>query len=86
MLYAYRQAGAESIVAIEQTMRMNFIKALRTEQDTLRNYLASFDAGATVHRNRVDWTATEIATVKREIASLQVTIDRVVTEQGIANG
>ena len=70
----------------ERTIWTNFVKALRAEQDCLRTYLASFEAGATVGRNGVDWTPNEMATVKREIESLQATIDRVTTERGLTDG
>ncbi len=69
----------------ERTIWVNFIKALRPEQDGLRTYLASFEAGATVSRSHVDWTSNEMAIVKREIDSLQATIDRVMAERGFTD-
>ena len=62
-----------------------FINGLRTLQEQLREYLAPFEAGsASVGRGGRDYTADEIATVRREIASLQKTIDRVIAEKGLA--
>jgi hypothetical protein len=68
----------------DPTIWAEFIKSLRAEQDELRAYLASFENGAQkVSRGGVDRTPDEVATVKREIASLQETINRVITEQGL---
>lgn len=67
-----------------QTIWRDFIQHLRVEQDELRRYLAPFEAGSMhVGQARADTTDQEMATVRREIASLQVTIDRVIAEQGL---
>jgi hypothetical protein len=80
-----KQHRSERQVA-NPTIWLDFIKALRAEQDELRGYLVPFEAGTQkVGRGGVDWTANEIATVKREIASLQDTIDRVIIEQGLSD-
>ncbi|HEV2302566.1 MAG TPA: hypothetical protein VGR91_13440 [Stellaceae bacterium] len=67
-------------------MWCDFIKALRREQDKLRAELQPYLAGSiqvldgTSHLGRDDKTITAI---KQEIASLQKTIDRVISKQGL---
>jgi ribosomal protein L29 len=63
-----------------KTVWLNFIQSLRDEQKELRQYL--FEAG-TMHVGREGGDTME--TVRREIARLQETIDRVIAEQGLEN-
>jgi hypothetical protein len=68
-----------------------FIKSLRADQDRLRAELEPYESGRSQVRTRPyggewrDITAETIATMKGEIASLQRTIDNVITEQGLSD-
>jgi hypothetical protein len=69
----------------DKTVWLDFIQGLRARQDELREYLARFE-GSTMHTGRggVDTTAQEMDSLRREIVSLQETIDRVIAEQGLS--
>ncbi len=63
-----------------------FVKALRREQDKLRDELQPYLAGtmqAPDATGRYGKDEKTIAVIEREIASLQKTIDRVISEQGL---
>jgi hypothetical protein len=68
-----------------------FVRELRTRQGELREELRPYEAGAMrVGRGPTggtmrDITDERIATIKREIASLQRVIDQVASEQGLTD-
>jgi hypothetical protein len=85
MLSGKQAAGAD----MDSSTWYDFIKALRAEQDKLRAELEPYENGTLlIGKGRPgsplgDCTDETIATIKGEIASLQRTIDRVISEQGL---
>jgi hypothetical protein len=82
------QQGTERGIADRETWYA-FIKALRAEQDELHEDLDRYETGGMRVGTRPyggewrDITNATTASIKKEIASLQRTIDHVIAEQGV---
>jgi hypothetical protein len=69
----------------ENTIWVNFVAALRREQNALRAYLAHWEKHTQAAAPIGSRMANEGATVRKEIETLQRTINRVISEQGLTD-